>query len=115
MSTALTPEEREERLLMLLLCVKLAGERAAAGSPGADVFAIINVFGKVHPQLLDSVRERLMTELRRRDWVRTERRSNQVYWILTSAGIARAAADPSRESDLKLWIGPQRAGPSFPR
>lgn len=98
-----TIDEREDLLAMLLACVKLAGQRAPADKPGADVFGVINVLGQVHPELLGPARERMMSELRRRDWVRLERRGNQVYWLLTSAGQARLGQAPSAlEAEAEL-------------
>lgn len=101
---------------MLLACVKLAGLRLRAkGKPGADVFAIINTFGKVHPSLLGSARERLMSELHRRGLTRLEHRGNQVYWSLTPAGQARLSqARPSFEAELADWIGPGTSGSFLP-
>ncbi len=59
---------------------------AARGATGADVFDIVNYFGKTYPEALGSMRERLMSESRRQGLTRIERRGRETRWFLTEMG-----------------------------
>lgn len=86
---ATTPEHDIARMVVLAAVAKAATYAARGGAWwGADVSWVADKIGRTRPDLLNSKRERLLTELRRDGLIAFRRTHAGSGWSLTEAGKA---------------------------